>query len=129
MAPFVGAAGASRSAGDAMSLAGTSDVAASCAACELDFDYGQDLDEAAFFVRTHNELHHAGRPEAVLVEVSEHADVVEAAAEEYGEQGREQAAEALAQGQGDLWLDLALIDQPADAVDAVAVGDVDEAGW
>ena len=53
-------------------------------------------------------------------------DVVELAAREFGEQGREQADEALAQGQGDLWLDLLVIDEPSDAATSV---DVDEAGW
>lgn len=46
--------------------------------------------------------------------------VVEAAGALFGEQAREQAAEDLAQGQGDRWLE---------ATDADAADDADEAGW
>lgn len=53
---------------------GAEDVVISCGDCELAFDDQHDRAEASYLAGVHNDLHHAGRPAAVVVPVDEPTD-------------------------------------------------------
>jgi hypothetical protein len=68
---------------DAADVQDIEDVVITCSDCELDFDDQHDADEASYLAGVHNDLHHAGRPTAVVVPVD--VPIAEAAEDAGGE--------------------------------------------